>query len=385
MSEPTTTQTSMPESVPALAKDEGGTGHIPVLDGMRGLAILLVLMVHQFNSVPKEAPLLWWSRQSNKLWIGVDLFFVLSGLLITRGLIATREKPHYFRNFYAKRALRIFPLYFFWMAIITVVEFYMHGGKGAAMVWPWWPYLGNFWVGFRNEYYDRALMPGVNHFWSLCVEEHFYLIWPLVILYARPKHFWWVANAILVIPVIRGFIQNEMGNTAAYVLTPGRLDSLMIGGCITLAIERFGFEKIHLLAKFCTPLAIFGWYQIYDDLDAYSPWMAQSGYTVVAFLFAHLIVMVLGSQGTLKIIFEQRWLQWLGKYSYGLYVIHGVLITWFFDILVREKVYALVGNPYLQLLVYVVACQGTYMIMAHASYHWFEKWFLRLKKRFQAS
>src|SRR5258706_538487 len=178
---------------PARGTIEDG-GHIPALDGLRGVAILLVLVLHFAPYAPGlQAPTVLldrlYLRVSGIGWTGVDLFFVLSGYLITGILYDTRGSKHYFRQFYARRFLRIFPLYYVALALFLIILPWPHSFdsvirelRGDA-VW-YWTYLYNMRVAATGFLPSSAL----GHFWSLAVEEQFYLIWPIVVLWLGRKH-----------------------------------------------------------------------------------------------------------------------------------------------------------------------------------------------------
>ena len=147
--------------------------HIPQLDGMRGLAVLLVLLAHSAIAFTRVPAMRWIEGYGN---LGVQLFFVLSGFLITRILLDTKDTPHFFRNFFVRRALRIYPLYY---ALLGFVVFsglvHQHGVR-------WWPYI----LYLSNIIYGAGREPSpLGPVWSLAVEEQFYLVWPFVVSVLR--------------------------------------------------------------------------------------------------------------------------------------------------------------------------------------------------------
>jgi peptidoglycan/LPS O-acetylase OafA/YrhL len=170
----------------------GFAGHLPALDGVRGLAILLVLLYHfvaQTTATNRLEAAVNWALGYG--FLGVDLFFVLSGFLITGILYDSRADPGYFRTFYMRRVLRIFPLYY---AVLAVVFFgvsllpALRGSEIAGLrehqAWAWL-YGINVYLSIQGGW----VLSYIEHFWSLAVEEHFYFIWPLVVwlLGARPR------------------------------------------------------------------------------------------------------------------------------------------------------------------------------------------------------
>ena len=150
---------------------------IPALDGLRGIAILLVLIHHLTIYRPEGGLDSWIAAVPLFGWCGVNLFFVLSGFLITGILLDTRDSPVFYRSFFARRVLRIFPLYYgvlFLGFVLAPLLLPMPDAYGRHQLWLW-TYLANFAMPFgKGE-------PAFSHFWSLCVEEQFYLVWPFLV------------------------------------------------------------------------------------------------------------------------------------------------------------------------------------------------------------
>lgn len=201
--------------------------HWTVLDGVRGLAILLVMSYHFTMGMSGQS---LYSRLLFKLttvgWCGVNLFFVLSGFLITGILYDTRSASHRFRNFYMRRALRIFPLYYGTLLVLFGLLPWMNrwtdGFKGIEHAWPWlWTYSTNLLILLQGKWFP------LSHFWSLAVEEHFYLVWPLVVFTLDRKSSVRVCLALIAIAfVVRIGLVRQGLVLSAYTLTLSRMDGL---------------------------------------------------------------------------------------------------------------------------------------------------------------
>jgi len=155
----------------------------PALNGLRAVAILMVFVNHYGAlAIGRTIPLMFWP--------GVDLFFVLSGFLITGILYDSRESERYFRDFYTRRALRIFPLYYGFFVLVRILKPLLHLVY-SPLFWSNWLYVSNLvrpWWGNPTEIFWPQVTPTpvvLGALWSLCVEEQFYLVWPLLVLLLR--------------------------------------------------------------------------------------------------------------------------------------------------------------------------------------------------------
>ena len=231
---------------------------IPDLDGLRGIAILLVCLFH-FNSVATTPGLFGRVVDASflHLWFGVDLFFVLSGFLITKILLEAKGSASYFSAFYMRRVLRIFPLYYLTLLVYLFVSIVrqLHTGQPQDYLTQlaFWFYVQN-WV----IVWHRAIGV-IGHFWSLAVEEQFYLVWPLVIYWLSRRGLKWLSLALIAIAFLVKlailffqFPSPDLCVYASYTLTPARLDTLAIGGLAAL-LATSGRESFRpgLLLGFC--------------------------------------------------------------------------------------------------------------------------------------
>src|SRR5260221_720191 len=225
-------------------------GHMPVLDGVRGLAIVLVLLVHFTPPGQSHTVLGTLTKALASIGnVGVDLFFVLSGFLITGILLDAKGGPHYFRTFYARRSLRIFPLYYgvLFVTFVILPIFYAPRTPDAGRVfhdqgWLWF-YVSNIKGGLSE--FERPFSAGwiqFDHFWSLAVEEQFYLVWPLLVLLLNRSRMMVLCVLLVIASLgIRYWLYHKNDQTLAfYTMTPCRIDELATGGLIALIARDAG-------------------------------------------------------------------------------------------------------------------------------------------------
>jgi peptidoglycan/LPS O-acetylase OafA/YrhL len=304
--------------------------HHPALDGLRGVAVLMVLGFHFLHIDGEggagERALLSASRAG---WAGVDLFFVLSGFLITGILIDARGTQAYFRAFYARRVLRIFPLYYAYLAVLFLaVPLLLPSLDVKPETQGWlWTYLGN--VLFAREGGFQA-SPYTAHFWSLAVEEQFYLAWPLLV-WVLPRRRLALACLGLVVGAFAlrlGIHRTTFNATAAYVLTPARMDALALGALVAIAArEPAWWPRVRrgapwLLAGSAAAVAAVWVHQ--GGLFGGDPVVQVWAFGPLAAGFAALLVLAVDGDQTSRLsgTLRNRSLRGAGKYSYGLYVLH---------------------------------------------------------------
>ncbi len=370
-------------------------GHLLPLDGVRGLAILMVICSHAFESNYETAsPFVRLMGDVLRFGvIGVDLFFVLSGFLITGILSDSLRDDGYFRKFYARRALRIFPLYYGVLLGCLLLTWPLHlhwGGMGWLLVL----YLQNL-RPIKIATLSMGPHVALYHFWSLAVEEQFYLVWPAVVFFVRTKRgllrmtLLASAGALVLRLMLVGYGASPL---AIHETTICRADSLLLGGALAMLYRSRKWAHVMKLAKWgfasamvvLLGMIVFGQPRLAGDPRAFLVWSEGFEYTVLALASAALIAWSLRPGTVCRWLFEMAPMRFLGKYSYGIYVLH-VLVLSAMNLPLRaallgathSKLFAVAGAGLTSLAVSIVA--------AYLSYHLYERRFLRLKHFFDYS
>ena len=377
---------------------------MPALDGLRGLAIVMV-MLHHFLAVYTSHDTLVRRLISNAGKFGacgVDLFFVLSGFLITGILYDAKGSKHYFRNFYARRSLRIFPLYYGVLLVIFVViplvrPFTDPAAQAVASRQGWlWTYCPNFLISWLNDWPFEGGWLRLNHFWSLAVEEHFYLMWPAVVFVFARRGLLRIAGGCVAVGLLvkaalwstghyGTYAPNEQ---AIYTFTFSRID-VLAAGCFLAIFARGGAGCwLKLKRASVIGLPLFGVLLI--ACLRINPEMTGAvtgtlGFTIFAGFFASLLVLSLAtdSRSIWGRFLHSRTMIFFGKYSYGLYVFNSVLGL-FFEKMRDRFISRHVHSYMLSMVIYIIAAGSITVAAAYLSWHVYEKHFLKLKRFFTA-
>jgi peptidoglycan/LPS O-acetylase OafA/YrhL len=349
-------------------------GHVPVLDGLRGLAILLVLFAH---FTPKGGHTLVGAIVRGIASVGstgVDLFFVLSGFLITGILLEAKGGAHYFRNFYARRTLRIFPLYYGVLFVCFVVVPLIHppgeAERRVAREQGWlWLYAGNIRESLPHAYFPfNGGWIAMDHFWSLAVEEHFYLVWPLAVFLLGRRAMIGFSLALIgvALGLRAGLYYSPIESMAHYHFTPCRMDELAMGGLLALVARGpRGAAWVRRGAVVALPVAL---------VAVAATWKMEFGEfvlrgTLLGVLFAATLAIVVTCGE--------------GKYSYAAYVLHPLVLTTVLMKVSHERLAELTHSSIAGVFVYMAMGFGLTMGAAWGSWHLYEKHFLKLKKFFE--
>ena len=358
---------------------------IPALDGIRGIAIISVVL-HNATGIAL-APSSRWLHVlplvSSRGWIGVQLFFALSGFLITAGLLDSQHARYYFRDFYAKRALRILPLYYSVLLVLLVVlpHFIEKLPYSLDRQAPLWLFIANW---------TKSFPYGFSHFWSLAVEEQFYLLWPLLVWKLAAQRLLsaclWIALGALLLRGVLAALGIDWWTI--YSNTACRMDALALGGAAACVLripalkeaackrqsELLGGALLVFLAG--VPLT-----HMYDN----GRWAGETlGYSLLAASSSAFVLWAAMSGGHASgaaRLLSFAPLRSVGRYSYAIYIFHNLL-------------HQLVGEPWLVArfgklpplpiaFLYALVVFAVSYVAAFCSYHALEKHFLKLKGWFE--
>ena len=364
----------------------------PALDGIRGLAVTMVFLEHYGGGAHGGAALQLLNGIRSRMGAGVDLFFVLSGFLITGILFDTRQDSRFFTRFFARRSLRIFPVVYLLFSVLALLTPVLGYEWQARQAW-FLVYLGNFFANADPSLY--ALPSSVwkpaevtfSHLWSLCVEEQFYLLWPLVV--------WSVRDRVKLLWVSAGLCLLALGLRVAAVASwspelaerwlkrslPFKLDALLFGAMLALLLRGPAADRVQRACRWLFLAGLAAMLLVHALSPAYtSPWDLTLGMTATALMGTGLVGMTLRS-GLAARVFGWRPLRVLGRYSYGFYVYHLVwryfwiqVLVWLVDLTHSKALGGLLALP--------LGFAATFLL-AKLSYDLVEVRFLRLKRRFE--
>lgn len=370
---------------PDVAPHVPSKTHLPALDGVRAIAILMVIVYHSLNGLPGVT---WAQNLTMRLtgqgWLGVDLFFILSGFLITGILIDARNSEHALRNFYARRILRIVPVY----VVFLLFSLWVAPAIGTSSVdeslqlhrtqgW-YWTYSLNILIALRN--WSAITLP-TGHLWSLAVEEQFYLLWPLAVLVMSPRTLARTAlGCIFGAELCRvAFVLAGAGGQVNFVLLPCRMDTLAAGAFLACAYREPALwsrilhaRRALTLAALLLILAVILYRHTIDNQESFEQ--------LVFFPAALSLGVVIVSSAAAG----NRWLshgalRFVARISYGMYIWHLVVMR----LIVHVQRVPDAASPQLWWVFYIVRAAGTIggaVVLALISWYLIEQPFLRLKR-----
>lgn len=330
--------------------------HLPALDGLRGAAIMMVIAEHA-GVFPHG-------------WVGVDLFFVLSGFLITGILVRAKERPHYYKNFFARRALRVFPAAFAYIALLCILVPVFKGRPLPDHQGWLWTYTTNIAVAWPAGAGFLAVPRYSGHLWSLAVEEHFYLVWPIVVRTCSIQRLRQVCVWGIVVAFVLRLAQHllHIPGLASYVFTPMRMDTLFSGALLAISPEAWS-GRLRRAVDLGGPAVALCAIAILVTHGAHAGLVETFGYSLIAF-GATWVVRSAIMPGWFARMLESRPLVLAGRYSYAAYLGH-FIVVW----AVKKYLY-LEGWP-----LALVAGASTF-VCAAVSWQIFESPILSLKRYF---
>jgi len=334
--------------------------HIRAIDGLRGIAILLVLL-HHFGLFQPG-------------WAGVDIFFVISGFLITGILLRTKNSPHYFGHFYARRALRILPLYYvsillFYLVIFPIAERFASSPQYGFKDFTWFFFhLSNWWIGSGH----MSSSP-ISHFWSLAIEEQYYFVWPLLVFLLSRKNLLRATIAIALLSfscrVFDAALHPEGIGFNFY--TPFRIEPIAIGSLAAiLALDQHLWNKLVSYR----PILFWGGFVVFTATTFLGDNRAICVFGISA--IGAVALAMLTDAATNRSPFDTPFFRHLGKYSYALYVIHYPVYF------LMSRIFQGWGRVWHPVLTAAIGLPLTYLL-ARASWILIESPFLKLKNRFE--
>ena len=348
--------------------------YIPAFDGWRGVGIIMVLIAHCFPS-----------SITRSFWVAMDLFFVMSGFLITGILLDSRSNKNYYVNYITRRVLRVFPVYYFVLAISFLVipalfpyimgrdyDYYM-----KHQAW-FWLYGQNWLLSFTGFPKNHTMI----HFWSLAVEEQFYIFWPFLIKFFNSRKLLKICIGLILFSF---YFRIDLGSRLGlvqpypYVATLSRMDAISIGAIVAILIR----ERKEWLEKYVNYFACVSAIFVVVGFLYYrsTNFMEVSPLYTFVDVFAGCILLYSMSQRKPWIIRlgDHPIFRFFGKYSYGIYIYHYII----FNLLMYNLAPNLgIRHRFISEFVIAALTIGLSVAVSLISYRYIEKPFLKLKKYF---
>lgn len=351
--------------------------YIKGLDGLRAFAIIFVV-IHHSHFITKSG---FFFHTADFMGSGVDLFFIISGFLITNILLASKGKKNFFKRFYIRRLLRIVPLYylvlFIAFAVIPSIDSQYFSKFKDTLSWPYWFFLSNYYIASKGHFQNGL----VDLSWSLSVEEQFYVFWSICVYYFQSKNLKLIAIAIIILaPVLRFIlIRNGVNLVAIHVMSITRLDTLMVGSLMALILnERTISIKVYTWSFLVLIILLF------ININLPQIYYLTFNYTLLSFAYACLIGLVLSFNRNKESKFlkflEFKPIALIGVYSYGIYLFHNPIqkgLRVLFNQFSNLSFFPEMQQLFFYFLVLLVSC-----FIACISYVFYESKWLLLKNKF---
>ena len=380
-------KSEIPEMTAGVSPGEIFRGHIPELDGLRAVGMAIVLLNHTWS---QDMSILIWHLKL-KAWIAMDSFFVLSGFLIAGILLDTRSNPDYYRSYYIRRSLRIFPLYYCVISFLTLVAVFWHGGTPYRLLVAEWGspawffvYLGNFRAATAGCW---PTVPGFIPLWSLQIEEQFYLVFPFIVRHLRLETLWralWVMVFLSLVARVGLFLWNPHNPYLQLVLLPCHMEGLALGVLIAIRFRRGPWQvakgRLTALTVVLLAATVIGsaWSNASKSPEEWAtPFNRTVGYSLSSVACACLLLWLIHFRGSKWTrLLRIRPVQFLGKISYGIYLFHMPVWTAGYAVC-----HALGWSLLYESFPGVAAVTALSILCASASWYLLERPLLRLKDR----
>ncbi|MDX1761971.1 MAG: acyltransferase [Christiangramia sp.] len=353
--------------------------YIKQLDSLRAIAVLLVIISHWLpkshllNSIPLGV-------------IGVDIFFVLSGFLITSILFSNKNKEEVsngkiIKFFYARRVLRIFPIYYLCLFVLLALEEYTNTNIKEDFIY-YFTYTTNFNFIIKNDWDGM-----ISHFWSLAVEEQFYLFWPWIIVFTRRKYLFHIISIFIVIGLSSRLIFSEF--EWGRILTTSCFDSLGIGAMLAwfVTYKNQSVRSFYIFIRALSILVLIN-YLLFLIIPDTGYWIDIPEGTTNSIVAAWVISFIYLNKESKSFIFRFLWnnniLIYIGRISYGIYLYHKILPT--FSWIIRRKLQSFIPEIkwFFELPHTVFITNFIILIfISSASYRFIESPILRYKRYFK--
>jgi peptidoglycan/LPS O-acetylase OafA/YrhL len=354
--------------------------YIKQLDSLRAFAVILVLISHWLphNNIVNTIP---------NGFIGVTIFFVLSGFLITKILFENRidaeldqlTKSKVLWQFYVRRALRIFPIYYLSIFILLIFSKSLSIDYNSVF-----PYLATYTTNFyilRIQYWPEY----ISHLWSLAVEEQFYLIWPWLILFINKKYYLYLITIFILIGVVGQTLTGAVKMNL--VLTSNCFDAFGLGALISwqMTFRPTRMKKFYVWASIMAAISfILFIVGLRNNQWPYIP-ISTIISLISVWLIAYLIINQHSDRFAIRYLFNNKLLIWLGKISYGIYLYHNIIPKTLNELLIDKYLNPLLPDFIIKRywgVVFVAENTILVILISWLSYMLIEKRFLALKKRF---
>ncbi len=365
------------------------------LDGVRGISIIIVVAFHLFKRADyftSNEALHFITRLTSIGWAGVDIFFVLSGFLITSILLKTKDEKNYFKNFYVRRALRIFPLYFVFIGFVVSLlpKLDPDFTPEISRTLPFLLLYQQNWLMLISKV---PLTTYLAVTWSLAIEEQFYLIWPAVVYFTKKETLIKISLGIIAVSILARILglllweDASLVSTFFYYNTFTRFEQLVFGGLLASAftypvwVGRLKNISVPVFwAAFSAFLALcITAFPHMVPLEGNTA-LVLGGYTLIAIFSTALvtILMTYPEKSMFRRIFQLKPLVFFGKYSYSIYLLHVPIILILLDVLWRTQL-----RGWTMYLAYIVLTYGITVVGSLLTWNLLEKHMLNLKKYFE--